>query len=245
MFAEYFLQKSFRIFAFYQNLLENMETKKPIKLKSDIDDVLDAFVLKRNTTCQLLDTWLDYQTEISPKHQETLEEKRLTLIEEGDGWNEEELKMRFLAFLFDIAQIDEPDKIKLFYERPLSAVIDNYELSVVCDAMVATPKGIGKPKKPYFFLQEFKKQKNAPDAEGQMLMAMLVAQYENKTDQPVYGCWLQGKNWIFTTLHEKNYCISKQFDASEKNHLYQIIYALRHLKILILKQIEQSETKIK
>ena len=219
-------------------ILKNMQTKKPIKLKSDIDDILDAFALKRNTHAELLDSWLSYKIELSPVHEEILEKKRLLLIEEGDGWNEEELKMQFLAFLFDIVDINAKDKIKLFYERPLSAVIDKYELSVVCDAMVATPKGIGKPKKPYFFLQEFKKQKNAPDAEGQMLMAMLVAQHENKNQETVYGCWIQGKNWIFTTLHEKNYCISKQFDASEKEDLYQIIYTLKHLKVLILKQIE-------
>ena len=217
-----------------------MENKKPVKLKSDVEDVIDAFSLKRNTTCKLLDTWLDYKTEISVNFQELLEEKRLSLIEEGDFWNEEELKMHFLAFLFQVANLNEKGKIKLFYERPLSAVIDNYELSVVCDAMVATPKGIGKPKKPYFFLQEFKKQKNAPDAEGQMLMAMLLAQHENQTNKAVYGCWLQGKNWIFTTLHEKDYCISIQYDASKKEDLYQIIYALKHLKILILKQIEQE-----
>jgi hypothetical protein len=217
-----------------------MKAKKPIKLKSDIDDVLDAFTLKRNTTCELLDTWLSYKTEIEAHDQVVLEKKRLNLITYGDGWNEEELKMQFLAFLFDIADINVEDKIRVFYERPLSAIVNNYELSVVCDAMVATPKGINKPKKPYFFLQEFKKQKNAPDAEGQMLMAMLLAQHENQSDQPVYGCWLQGKNWIFTTLHEKNYCISKQYDASKKEDLYQIIYALKHLKLLILKQMEQE-----
>ncbi len=215
-----------------------MATKKPIKLRSDIDYVLDAFKLHRNTQCKLLKHWLSYQTAIEANHQEILEKKRLALIKEGDFWNEEELKMRFLAFLFDIANIDEEEKIKLFYERPLSAVIGDYELKVVCDVMVATPLGINTPKKPYFFLQEFKKQKNASDAEGQMLMAMLVAQHENKTNKTVYGCWIQGKNWIFTTLHEKDYCISKQFDASEKEDLYQIIYALKHLKVLILKQIE-------
>lgn len=130
-----------------------METKKPIKLKADIDYVLDAFKLNRNTQCELLSRWLSYQTEIKPNYQEILEEKRLALIEEGDFWNEEELKMRFLAFLFDIAKIDEPHKLKLFYERPLSAVIGDYSLSVVCDAMIATPRGVNTPQKPYSFLQ--------------------------------------------------------------------------------------------
>jgi hypothetical protein len=212
-----------------------MET---IKLKSDIEDVLDAFALKHNVSCDLLAEWLGATYTLNEMHTALLEEKRQELLQEGKFWNEEELKMRFLSFLFYVAHIDEPNKIKVFYERPLSAVLNGYELSVVCDAMVATPKGIGKPKKPYFFLQEFKKQKNASDPEGQMLMAMLIAQAENADNLPVYGCWLQGQNWVFTTLHEKNYCVSKQFDAVEKEDLFQIIYALKHLKDLILKRIE-------
>jgi hypothetical protein len=216
-----------------------METT-PIKLKSDIDDVLDAFALNRNTECELLDKWLSVPYEFSKSHELILEEKRQHLVYEGNGWNEEELKMRFLAFLFDIAKIDEKGKIKLFFERPMYAIINDYELNVICDAMVATPKGIGKPKKPYFFLQEFKKQKNAADAEGQMLIAMLIAQAENDDDKPVYGCWIQGRNWIFTTLHQKNYCISKQFDAADKDDLHIIMCALKELKVIVLKQLEEE-----
>jgi hypothetical protein len=214
-----------------------METK-PIKLKYDIDDILDAFTLKRNLGCLELSEWLSQKYEIQLEHITLLENLRYLLEMEGEFWNEEELKMHFLAFLFHIADLKEKDKFKLFYERPLSAIIDGYELNVICDAMVATPKGIGKPKKPYFFLQEFKKQKNAPDAEGQMLMAMLVAQYENQNNFPIYGCYLQGKNWTFATLHDKNYCVSSQFDATKKDDLYQIVYALKHLKVMILKHLE-------
>ncbi len=211
-----------------------METT-PKKLSYDTEDILDAFALKRGVDgCELLDTWLAYQTNFSAVEEQVLETKRVALKREGEFWNEEELKMQFIAFLFDIAAINEPDKFKLFYERPLSAVLDGYDLSVICDAMVATPKGIGKPKKPYFFLQEFKKQKNAPDAEGQLLTAMLLAQNENGNDLPVYGCYLQGKHWTFATLHNKNYCVSSSYDATQKPDLYQIVYALRHLKQLIL-----------
>ena len=218
-----------------------METT-PIKLKSDIDDVLDAFALNRNTECELLDKWLSVPYEFSKSDEIILETKRKHLVREGDGWNEEELKMRFLAFLFDIAQIDEPGKIKLFFERPMYAIINGYELNVVCYAMIATPKGIGKPKKPYFFLQEFKKQKNSADAEGQMLIAMLIAQVENGDNNPVYGCWIQGRNWISTTLHQNTYCISKQLDAADKDDLHIIMCALKELKLIILKQLE-NETK--
>jgi hypothetical protein len=209
-----------------------------IKLILDTEDVLDAFSLQRHVGCALLDEWLSYQTELDASDQKLLEKKRRLLQDEGEYWNEEELKMNFLALLFEIVDMNVPDKIKLFYERPLSAIIDNYEINVVCDAMLASPKGVGKPKKPYFFLQEFKKQKGkSQDAEGQMLAAMLVAQLENANHVPVYGCYIQGKYWTFSTLHDKNYCVSASLDATNTAHLQKIVFALKNLKNLIIKQI--------
>lgn len=207
-----------------------------IKLILDAEDVLDAFSLKRNIGCALLDEWLDYQTKLDSTDEKLLEKKRLLLQEEGEYWNEEELKMKFLALLFEIADMTVPDKIKLFYERPLFAVIDGYEINVVCDAMLAVPKGVGKPQKPYFFLQEFKKQKGkSQDAEGQMLAAMVVAQFENSNQKPIYGSYVQGKYWTFSTLHNKNYCVSNSFDATNIEHLQKIVFALRNIKNLVLK----------
>lgn len=209
-----------------------------IKLKSDIEDVLDAFQLNRNIGCELLDIWLSKEHQLTENEISVLERKRFSLQQEGDFWNEEELKMRFLAFLFDIANLDEPNKIKLFFERPLSAIIGKYELGVICDAMMATPRGVGKPQQPFFFLQEFKKQKNADDAEGQMLTAMLIAQAKNESKIPIYGCWIQGRYWIFSVLNNQDYCVSKSFDATEKEDLLSIIYALKELKTLVLNQLE-------
>lgn len=216
-----------------------METT-PIKLKSDIEDVLDAFALNYCIGGNFLESWLSISHEFSVSDKNNLEEKRQLLVENVSFWNSAELKMRFLAFLLEIADIDEKGKIKVFFERPMYAIVNGYELNVICDAMVATPKGIGKPKKPYFFLQEFKKQKNAADAEGQMLIAMLIAQVENDNNEPIYGCWIQGRNWIFTTLYHKNYCISKQLDAADKDDLYIIMCALKELKVIILKQLSHE-----
>jgi hypothetical protein len=214
-----------------------METYKKIKL--DTDELLYHFTLNRNHQCELLDNLLNTSGSLEVGELKILETKRQRLIIEGDFWNEEELKMHFLAFLFDVADIDEEGKIKLFYERPLVGIFGEYKLNVKCDALIATPKGIGTPQKPYFFLQEFKKQKRIEeDAEGQMLAAMLIAQQENDNQKPIYGCYLQGKNWTFTTLHDKNYCVSKQFDATNQDEIHKIIFILRQLKNLILQQID-------
>ena len=124
--------------------------------------------------------------------------------------------------------------MKLFYERSLSDVVQNTPLSVVCDALLASPYGINTPKKPYFFLQEFKKGKKAAnDAEGQMLIAMLIAQHQNADGNPVYGCYLIGKDWYFTTLHEKKYCFSKTYDATQLTELIEILFILQNLKNIV------------
>ena len=67
-----------------------------------------------------------------------------------------------------------------------------------------------------------------------MLAAMILAQELNQDGKPLYGCWLQGKNWNFTTLVNRDYCVSKQFDATNMVDLQQIVFILRKLKDLIL-----------
>lgn len=207
------------------------------KIGLDTEDLLDAFAIKRNRQCTILENWLQVESVVKDLPTETTKHLKLLrkqLIDEGDFWNEEELKMRFLAFLFYYAEIDEPEKIKLFYERPLSAILDSYKINVKCDCLIAKPKGIGKPTHPYFFLQEFKKQKQQDDAEGQMLAAMLIAQYLNADNKPVYGAFLQGKFWTFTVLHQKDYCVSSTYDASDEKELFEILFILKHLKSIIL-----------
>jgi hypothetical protein len=83
-------------------------------------------------------------------------------------------------------------------------------------------------------MQEFKKgKKSNDDAEGQMLTAMLIAQAINNNDQPIYGCYLMGKYWCFTTLHQKKYCFSKSYDATQTQELVQILHILGNLKNVI------------
>ncbi|MBL7784463.1 MAG: hypothetical protein JNM36_01015 [Chitinophagales bacterium] len=202
------------------------------KIKYDTDQILAHFGLERKIgNCVLLQKWLDVT--IAPNYvlSEQLERKRLRLIEQGSLWNEEELKMHFISYLFDVADMEIPKKMQLFYERSLVATVNNTPLSVICDALLATPLGVNTPNIPYFFLQEFKKGKKAQDdAEGQMLIAMLIAQELNKNGQMVYGCYLQGQYWNFAILSETTYCLSLSYDATRTNELIQIIHILQNLK---------------
>lgn len=207
------------------------------KNKYDADLIIGTFGLKRNQGCTDLQHWLAVNGEIEEQQHEYLEKHRQKLLHEGEYWNEEELKMHFLSHIFFLADIDIPEKLKLFYERTLQETIAQQDIFVKCDCLIATPFGINTPQVPYFFLQEFKRAKKPDDPEGQMLLAMLCAQHKNEDGQPIYGCYLQGKDWKFTTLTAKNYCVSKTFDATEWDELQQIILILRQLKTLILKRL--------
>ena len=208
------------------------------KLKYDTDLIIGAYGLEYSVeSCHFLEKLLSNNGDLSAVDKTYLEKYRKRLEKEGDYWNEEELKMHFISHIFDLADIDEPKKIKLFYERFLKEEVEGQDIFVKCDCMVAAQFGINTPAAPYFFLQEFKKAKKPDDPEGQMLLAMIAAQFRNANGKPVYGCWLQGRHWVFTTLHDKNYCVSKVFDATVKEELYQIIFILRNLKHIILTEL--------
>lgn len=147
------------------------------KNRYDLDAILRHFGIQMGTDCPALQCLL--AVSIAPDYglPPLLLKKSHKLKMEGMLWNEEELKMHFISAVFLLTDVEVPQKFKLFYERPLSATVQDTALNVVVDAMLAKPYSINTPQKPYFFLQEFKKSKKTiADAEGQMLIAMLIAQ---------------------------------------------------------------------
>ena len=205
------------------------------KLSTDTDVLLDAFGLKKIYNQGPIIDWVTATGELTPMQKTLLDDIYITTFEKVGGWNEEEVKMKLISFLFYIASFEEEGKIATFYERDLAAEIDNKRLSVTCDCLVASPLGLSSPKLPYFFLQEFKRRKKTQnDPEGQMLAAMLIAQHKNNDGKPIYGAWLTGSFWEFAVLDGKTYYSSYTFNSVEQQDLLQIIFILRKLKDLIL-----------
>jgi hypothetical protein len=210
-----------------------METIK--KLPLDTDSILVSFNLPRFREGTLIDEWTNANGVLSSEEILRLKKLHKKALISGDGWNEEELKMKFISLIFDLADIEVENKIISFYERPMSSIVNELKISVICDCLLASPAGIATPKVPYFFLQEFKKQKgDSNDPEAQMLAAMIVAQYKNADAKPIYGAWLVGSIWNFTVLYENEYYVSRKFDASDLEDLKQIVFILRNLKERIL-----------
>ncbi len=205
------------------------------KISHDINTLLDEFGVEVVDRHDALDNWLDIDIDLSKEDASLLETCRLNFLKQGSEWNEEELKLKFLSFLFFIAKVEVDKLLQTFFERPLSSQFGNIQLSVITDCMIASPKGKGVPKSPYFFLQEFKKQKgDKHDPEGQMFAAMLIAQQLNNDGFPVYGAWLVGNQWCFTVLVDKKYACSRYFDATDSIEIVKIVAIIRHLKTIIL-----------
>ncbi len=205
----------------------------------DVEEVLETFDIQLIDDCQILDAWVNATpSELMPIDKLLLDELPLELRQNERNWNEEELKMKFISPVFRVARLYERHKIDVFYERSMSGVVREVKISLILDCMVATPKNSGRPASPYFFLQEYKRSKgDSHDPEGQMLAAMILAQEMNHDGHPMYGCWLQGKNWYFTVLNGVEYCVSRQFDATQERDLLQIVFILRKLKALILARL--------
>jgi hypothetical protein len=207
----------------------------PRRLPLDTDSILVHFDLPRLRSGRLLDDWMQATGTLTEAETKRLDKLHRKALQSGDGWNEEELKMKFISLLLDLADIEEGDTIVSFYERPMMAVLREVKLSVICDCLLASAAGIATPRTPYFFLQEFKKQKgDSNDPEAQMLVAMLVAQHRNADDKPIYGAWLVGSIWNFTLLLGREYFVSPKLDASDRDDLNRIVFILRRLKDLIL-----------
>ena len=206
-----------------------------IKLGYDPSDIAQAYNLEVNRTCEFLNDWISATYTFNDFEQTFFERIYKDAHVDARYWNEEELKIKMVGLLFNLADIEIFGKAKVFYERPLSKKVGDYDLAVICDCLVATPLPFNKPTKPYFFLQEFKKKRGEKnDPEGQLLTAMLIAQAQNDDNKPIYGGYLFGSLWNFATLIDNQYCVSKEFNATRRDDLLQIIYILRKIKDITL-----------
>jgi hypothetical protein len=204
------------------------------KIPFDLVEIANAFNIKQNRNCQHLNEWLSAHSTFNDIEQSILNTTFERITVAGNYWNEEELRVRVIGSLFYVADIEKPDEVCLFYERPLSATINNYHLSVICGCFVASSL-FNAPVHPYFFLQQLKKAKGEKkDPEAQMLVAMIIAQYLNNDNKPIYGGYLIGTNWWFATLIDNQYCLSRQFSLSQKTDFEHTASILRKLKELIL-----------
>ncbi|MCB1194061.1 MAG: hypothetical protein H7A23_11975 [Leptospiraceae bacterium] len=190
----------------------------------------DTFGLRQIWECDLLQQWENNEAQITDHERNGLLLLQKSLIRGGRAWNEVELENKFISPLIMIADIDD-EQIGYFLERPLSAVIGDYELSGIVDGMIAT--GFREPKKPYFCLHEYKRSiENQGTPDAQVLAAMLVAREQNQNKLPIYGLFVVGLVWNFIVLTGNDYCISRSYHA-DNEEVFSIFKIIKSLKPII------------
>jgi hypothetical protein len=178
-----------------------------------------------------LQKWLNSDEKPSISQQAALQHLSEIFNKHYEDWNEDELKMQFIAPLLNI--IDYYDTAYTpFSQRNMSAKIKNWELYGRVDWMLA--KGRQIPRNPYAFIHEYKPEKGrSNDPKGQLLSEMLVAQAKNNDEKSIYGAYIVGKDWYFVVLEGNNYAVSRPFQANENHDLDTIVKVLLEIKNIL------------
>jgi hypothetical protein len=192
----------------------------------EYEEVETMFGLKRVKNPQILTDWLNSPMKISDSIKALLPIIQERLVDNVEAWNEDELKMFFIAPLLSQMPLEIKD-FKPFTQRTLSAKFPELNLEVSGKVEFVIAKGKQRPKQPYFFLHEYKQERRREnDPLGQLLISMVAARQNNEIKTPLYGCFVVGRDWFFVVLDELQYSVSLAFDATKTHELYQIVAIL-------------------
>ncbi|MDM8558279.1 hypothetical protein [Candidatus Parabeggiatoa sp. HSG14] len=217
--------------------------KIPIYQYSKIRDteLKKLFEIEPNLDKQIFFKWFNNRIEIDKSVEVFLND----LIAENESlierYSEEDLKINFIAPILNKVKFKSFDKkIRDFYELPMTYKTSQFILNGTCDFVVS--EGLVESKKPYFFIQEFKRNEEYGNPRPQLL-AELISAVELNDWQFIKGAYITGGNWHFVILeklerHKYQYFISQQFDSTKIEDLKAIYKNLLFVKNEILTMIE-------
>ncbi|EJF05993.1 hypothetical protein ThvES_00019400 [Thiovulum sp. ES] len=231
---------------FLENItLEELEElrKKRVEMEGEIPsfsfsrikfrDLKNLVNLKRVREKNIFSSWFESEISLSNKDIEFLE----NLIEQNLGllkyYDEEDLKIHFLSHIFHRVNFKSLEKeYRDFYNENIRYENEKFILNGEVDFVVA--KGLYESEIPYFFIQEFKKEKTNSDPEPQ-LVSELIAGLEISNVENIRGAFIVGSIWNFVILEkvEKDsyrYFVSENFDSSKIEDLKSIYKNLLFVK---------------
>jgi hypothetical protein len=183
----------------------------------------------------LLDAWLTVENNLDATDIQLLEKRRQKLLRSMSGWNEETLKMKFIAFILDMVEYDS-DEFEGTFDAEIKGVVQGKHLSVVADYALSKAT-YGFKEQPYFYFHEYKPRKRANDPFAQLLLAMLIAQEKSEQIKRLYGCAVIGENWYFMILDNKTYSISTGYVSTNTNDLQSILLLLSKFKHILTTEL--------
>jgi hypothetical protein len=226
---------------YFVGLLQAKTIRKMARQKKEIQyseaDLVVTFSLNRQKApyTQLMSEWTNAEVLFTENDLLMVDNLWQRAFEEIEGWQEEDLKIKFLAPMLELAGLVYHKKFKTYFEKTVSATIEGHFLKTKVDFMIS--KGfMERHEQPYFHFQEWKPlKKPTGDSMVQLLEAMLIAQELNKDKLPIYGCEVVGRQWNFVILEGKTYCVSKMYESTDKASLLKILAMLRKLQSILTK----------
>ncbi len=149
------------------------------------------------------------------------------------GWQEEDLKMKFISKILELGGFEDSNEIMCYFDKTISATVEHIKLTVKSDFMLARGT-LDYFETPFFHFQAYKPYKNpSGDSMAQLLEAFLIAQVKNNNQLSLYGVDIMGANWRFVTMLGKEYCVSGIFNSIDREQLLTIIAILRNFKRIL------------
>ena len=216
------------------------ETQIPIYQYSKIRDIdLDKIVnISQEINHAKFNNWFINDIKIDNKDKLFL----LELLKQEEDYislySEETLKMRFLSPLFRRINF-RTAHFQDFYNEKLIYKTDKFILSGEVDFVIST--GLRRAKKPYFFIQEFKRSEEYGNPRPQLL-AELISAVELNGWKEIKGAYIIGENWNFVILekldrHKYQYFISRTFNSTFLTNLQEIFKNLLFIKNEIIQMV--------
>jgi hypothetical protein len=202
--------------------------KKPFK-NWLYEKVNDTFGLTEAATHPFLEKLKTIKFPQNHEHEDKIEALRVFALKYIESWSTNDHKFMFISPFLGLVDFVS-DNYKVFMQRPLSVKYDND--TKITEGLVEfmLAKGIQIPRQPHFFLHEYKPEKRRDnDPLGQLLIAMVAAQKLNQDDKPIYGIYVNGRNWFIVILDDKTYSVSNPYVATDKD-IFDLFAVLLYFK---------------
>ena len=221
------------------------QNKIPIYQYSKIRDIeLESLVnIEKVINKSKFTKWFENNISLTKEIELFLENLILENEDLIDDYNEEDLKVYFIIPLLNKINFKMKEQnVRGFYEHKLTYKTDKFIFSGTTDFVVST--GLIKSKKPYFFLQEFKRSEEFSNPRPQLLAELISAVELNKWNT-IKGVYVIGGNWYFVILdkienNKYQYYVSKSYNCMNSEDLKIIYRNLLFVKNEILEIVEKD-----
>lgn len=202
-----------------------------------IVEVEAEFGIQQIAESPLLDSWMTVDALPASDEQKNLDRLQNLLVQRVYDWNEYELSFNFIGPLLTMIDFNRKN-YRSFMERELSTPYGNETLSGTVDFVVAQGRRV--PERPFFFIHEYKRERDKnSDPLGQLMIEMVAAQLLNQDEHVLYGAYVVGRNWHFVVLNGREYAVHRGLNATS-DELYTIFGVLKNMEVILDEMSEST-----